>query len=434
LTEHPRPARAPGPALAAYLGLSALALPPLAPLVLRRRLARGKELPDRWREKLGHASAPRPEGPLVWMHAVGLGEVLALRALVARLRARRPDVQVLITSTTRASAEVLAANMPPGCRHQFLPLDTPGAARRFLDHWHPDLCVWAEQDLWPGLTWRAARRGIPLAMVGARMNARAYRARARAAWLYRDLYKRFALISAQDERTAAHLARLGAGNVQVDGSFKPAAPPLAADAGALDALRRAIGGRPVWLAASTHPPDEPLALTAQRARLGQDPAALLIVAPRDPARGADIARICTDAGMVAQQRSANSIPDAGAQVYIADTFGEMGLWYRLAPAAFIGGTTSPVEGHNPWEAAQLGAAILHGPHVANFAADFAALHAADAAQEVTDAPALAAALGAPETATMAGRAQALVARGVDRIDDLCDQLAQLVPSLPEPRR
>ena len=168
-------------------------------------------MPDRWREKLGHPSAPRPDGPLVWMHAVGLGEVLALRALVARLHASRPDAQVLITSTTRASAGVLATNMPPRCRHQFLPLDTPGAARRFLDHWRPDLAVWAEQDLWPGLAWRTARRGIPLALVGARMNARAYRARARAAWLYRDLYARFVLVSAQDEGTAARLSRLGAG-------------------------------------------------------------------------------------------------------------------------------------------------------------------------------------------------------------------------------
>ena len=426
MPDRPRPAAAPGPVLAAYLGLSALVFPPLAPLVLRRRLARGKEIPGRWREKLGHASAPRPDGPLVWMHAVGLGEVLALRGLVARLHARRPDAQVLITSTTRASARVLEANMPAGCRHQFLPLDTPGAARRFLDHWRPDLCVWAEQDMWPGLAWRAARRGIPLAQVGARMNARAYRARARAAWLFRDLYARFALVSAQDADTAAHLRRLGARKVRIDGSLKPAAPPLAADADALAALRRATAGRALWLAASTHAEDEPLALAAHRMRLVRDPDALLVVAPRDPARGDDIARACADAGLAAQLRSTRATPDAATHVYIADTFGEMGLWYRMAPAAFIGGTTGPVEGHNPWEAAQLGAAILHGPRVANFAADFAALHDAGAAREIADAAALCAVLDAPETADMAAHARALCERGMDRIDALCQGLADLI--------
>ena len=416
-----------GAALAGYLCLSAAVLPVLAPLVLRRRLARGKELPDRWREKLGHASAPRPGGPLVWMHAVGLGEVLALRAVIAQLHARRPDVQVLITSTTRASAEVLAANMPPRCRHQFLPLDTPGAARRFLDHWRPDLAIWAEQDLWPGLVWRTARRGIPLALIGARMNARAYRARSRAAPLYRGLFARFALISAQDADTAAHLRRLGAGAVREDGSLKPAAPPLNADADALAALRAATRGRATWLVASSHEPDEALALEAHRARLADDAQALLILAPRDPSRRGQIAQACADAGLRAELRSTQPAPSGQARVYVADTFGELGLWYRLVDAAFIGGTTGEVEGHNPWEAAQLGAAIVHGPRVANFAADYAALHAAKAACQVADAATLVAALNAPGTADMAGRARDLAAHGMDRTGSLCDELCRLVP-------
>lgn len=424
MASRPRPSAA----LAAYLGLvSAALLPALAPLALRRRLARGKELPDRWREKLGHASAPRPDGPLVWMHAVGLGEVLALRGLIGQMHALCPDLQILVTSTTRASAEVLSANMPPRCRHQFLPLDTPGAARRFLDNWRPDLAIWAEQDLWPGLVWRTARRGIPLALVGARMNARAYRARARVAPLYRDLFTRFALISAQDADSAAHLHRLGAATVREDGSLKPAAPPLGADADALAAMRAATQGRATWLAASTHAPDEALALAAHRARLADDPNALLIVAPRDPSRRAAIMQACADADLRAALRSTQPEPTPQTQVHIADTFGEMGLWYRLVDTAFIGGTTGPVEGHNPWEAAQLGAAILHGPRIANFAADYAALHAADAARMTADAGTLAAALTDPGTADMARRAQDLATRSMDRTAALSQELCRLIP-------
>ncbi len=159
----PERVRPMGPALRGYL-LAARAVPLVAPALLRRRLARGKELPDRWREKLGEASRPRPDGRLVWLHAVGLGEVLALRGLIAAM-AQLSDVSFLVTSTTRGSAEVLAANLPPRSVHQFLPLDAPGYLDRFLDHWRPDLSIWSEQDLWPGAVVAADRRGIPLALV-----------------------------------------------------------------------------------------------------------------------------------------------------------------------------------------------------------------------------------------------------------------------------
>ena len=176
--------------LRAYLAASR-AIPLAAPRHLQKRLAKGKELPDRWREKLGEPTLPRPDGPLIWLHAVGLGEVLALRGLIAAL-AERSEAQFLVTSTTRASAEVLAANLPPRTRHQFLPLDAPGYLHRFLDHWQPSLSVWAEQDLWPGAVAAASARGIPLALVNARMNADAYARRRHWRGLYADLLARFA--------------------------------------------------------------------------------------------------------------------------------------------------------------------------------------------------------------------------------------------------
>lgn len=365
-----------GPGLRLYLAASH-AIPLAAPALLRRRLARGKELPERWREKLGQPSLPRPEGPLIWLHAVGLGETLALRGLIVAMSARAPRAEFLVSSTTRGSAEVMAANLPPRTRHQFLPLDAPAYLRRFLDHWRPVLSVWAEQDLWPGAVAATAARGIPLALVNARMNAEAFVRRRRFRGVYADLLARFRLIAAQDETTAGHLRQLGAATVRVTGSLKAAAPPLSADPVALEALRQALAGRRLGLLASSHPEDEAVALAALR-DLPDRP--LLIIAPRDPARGGGIADAAARHGLRATRRSAGQGP--AGDIWIADTLGEMGLWYRLCPVTLIGGTFGATEGHNPWEPAALGSAILHGPRVANFAADFARLHQAHAALEV----------------------------------------------------
>ena len=199
---------------------------PLAPTLLRHRLKKGKELPERWQEKLGKASVQRPDGPLIWMHAVGLGEALALRALIVALKSARPDLNILVTSGTRGSAEALAANGLSGALHQFLPIDCPRARRRFLDHWSPDLAVWSEQDIWPGLVHATAKRGIPQMWINARMNADAFTRRARMPRLYRATYGCFARIWAQDEQTAGFITDLG-GVATIEGSLKPAAAPLA---------------------------------------------------------------------------------------------------------------------------------------------------------------------------------------------------------------
>jgi len=388
-----------GAQLRSYLALTR-AIPLLAPALLKRRLARGKDLPGRWREKLGEPSLPRPEGPLIWLHAVGLGETLALRGLIAALADQAPQAEFLVTSTTRASAEVMAQNLPPRTRHQFLPLDAPAYLARFLDHWRPALSIWAEQDLWPGAVVATAARGIPLALVNARMNAEAYARRRRWTGLYADLFARFRLITAQDDVTARHLQALGAKGVSVTGSLKAAAPPLAADPAKLAEAREMLTGLTPVLLASSHPEDEFVALSALRAA---HPRPLLLIAPRDPHRGQEIASRVAEHGLTATRRSLGQGPTA--DVWITDTFGEMGLWYRLCAASLIGGTFGPTEGHNPWEPAALGSAILHGPRIANFAGDFAALHQAGAAQPAQP-EAVIAALTADHSA-MAARANAL---------------------------
>ncbi len=401
---------------AAYLAASH-ALPLVAPLVLRRRLARGREDPARWREKLGEAGAARPEGPLVWMHAVGVGEVMALRGLIAALATGNAALTFLVTSSARSSAVVLAANLPPRTIHQFLPLDAPRYLARFLDHWRPGLSVWAEQDLWPGAVMACASRGIPLALVNARMNDGAFARRQRAMGLYADLLGAFGYLSAQDATSAAHLAQLGGREVAVTGSLKAAAPPLACDEAELARLRAALAGRPVWAATSTHPGDEAVAVAAHRLRMAAAPDSLLILAPRDPSREVEFG------GLPVARRSGGEAPGNG--VYLADTFGELGLWYRLAPVALVGGGFG-IGGHNPWEAARLGCAVLHGPVVQNFASDYKAFHDANAAVSVPDATALAAALSRPDLPAIAAHGHALAKTGMVGIEALSTRLLAMV--------
>ncbi len=392
-------------ALTTYRLLSR-AIPLVAPSLLRRRLAQGKETADRWREKLGEPSQPRPKGPLVWLHAVGLGEVLALRGLITSMARQQPELSFLITSTARSSGQVIGTNLPANTQHQFLPLDAPKYLHRFLEHWQPDLSIWSEQDLWPNAILMSAKRGIPIGLVNARITAASFERRKYGRALYTAMLSRMSLIAAQEQDTATRLTALGATNVRVTGSLKSAAPPLSVDETELTSLKTHLKDRKIWLAASTHPADEAEAIAAQATLFAQDPAQLLILAPRDTHRAAEIGTALSAANLPYCQRSTASTPTSEHAVYLADTYGEMGLWYRLAEAALIGGGFDDIGGHNPWEAAALGAAILYGPNTANFKADYAQLLEAQAAHNVMPAS-LASALQIPQLPQLAKNARAL---------------------------
>jgi 3-deoxy-D-manno-octulosonic-acid transferase len=408
--------------LLAYIALTRL-LQPLMPIHLWRRRRKHKEHQQRWPEKMGRAMADRPEGRLVWLHAVGLGEALALRGLISRLSVRE-DLSFLVTSGTRVSGEILSRDLPPHAQHQFMPFDLPGPSKRFLDHWHPDLAVWSEQDLWPGLVMRSDIRGIPLVLVNARMNADAYARRSRFKPIYADILPRFALISAQDDRSAFHLRALGAPKVHIDGSLKVIAPPLMVDPEIIVELRKALKGRFIWVVGSSHAEDEALAILAHKAVLARDPTALLIIAPRRPQRVAEIAKNVADAEMSVALRSRGADPTA--QVYIADTFGEMGLWYSLTQVVYVGGTNGSTEGHNPWEPLALGAAVLHGPQTANFKEDYAALASADGAKLVNKPNELAALLVPEVLWPLRDRGQAVRRARMGQMDGLCQSLLDLI--------
>ncbi|MGY6409589.1 MAG: 3-deoxy-D-manno-octulosonic acid transferase [Alkalilacustris sp.] len=417
------------PSLRAALLLERL-VPLVAPALLRRRRARGKEDPARMAEKLARPSLPRPEGRLVWLHAVGLGEVLALPALARALQGRMAGLEILITSSTRSSAEALAPQLGPAMRHQYLPIDCPAHARAFLDHWQPCLSVWSERDIWPALVVETHRRGIPQALVNGRMDAASARAKARARGFYAALYGRFSHIGVQEAQTAGHFASLGV-HAEVTGRLKAGAAPLPDVPEAHAANARRLAGRRLWLAASTHPGEEALACAAHARLLRHDAGAVLVIAPRQPARGAEALAAARAAGLEAAILPAHGhLPEPLPRVAVVARVGQMGLWFRLADAAFMGGSVAPVGGHNPFEPARLDCAILHGPNIANFAEDYAAFTAAGAALRVADAGALAEALADPGLATLRPRAAAVAAAGAAALEAEADRLVALIGDRP----
>jgi len=409
-------------AVAGWAGLgSALGL--AAPLLLRRRLAKGREMPGRWREKLGIPTLPRPEGRLVWLHGVGLGEVMALRGLVQALARHDPGLRFLFTSSTRASAEVLAKNLPAGSLHQFLPLDAPRFWRRFLNHWRPDLVIWSEQDIWPGGLLAVARHGAPQALVNARITAQSFAKRHRLGALYRAAFRGLAVIAAQEQASANRLAALGAKAVSVTGSLKPAAPPLDVDEKALAELQHRLAGRRVLVAASTHPGDEAELIAALPAMPADW---LVILAPRDISRGAEIGQALRAAGLSFVARSAKALPGLATRVWLADSFGELGLWFRLADLALIGGGFDEIGGHNPWEAVQLGVPVLFGPDTHNFGPDYALLTEAGAALCLAPGALARSLPAADEGRAMAARAEELVVQASAGVDALASRLCALI--------
>lgn len=417
-------AKAIGPPLAAYV-LASHGLTLLAPKVLRRRLARGKEDPERWREKLGEATLPRPKGRLVWLHAVGVGEVLALRSLISAMAAQAPDLSFLITSSARSSAQVIGANLPARTQHQYLPIDAPRYLKRFLDHWRPDLSIWAEQDIWPGAVAAAMLHGVPLALVNARITAQSHAKRRRFRGVFRNVLAGFSIVDAQDKATADRLVDLGAPVVRVSGSLKVAAPPLAVDQTELDRLRRLLAPRKIWLAASTHAGDEAEAVQAALA-LAKDSSWLLVLVPRDIGRAEGIAATLADKGLAFARRSKGEVPTIDHAVWLANSYGELGLWYRLADRALIGGGFDAIGGHNPWEAALLDTAILHGADVANFTDDYAALHRAKAAQVLARGELATALQDDARLAAMATAASSYVAASQSRLQPLAADLLALI--------
>jgi 3-deoxy-D-manno-octulosonic-acid transferase len=376
-----------------YRGATALG-GPLIEAQLRRRAARGKEDSLRWQERLGAASLARPDGPLLWLHAASVGESRSLLPLIEALLAQRASLQVLVTTGTVTSAALMAGQLPARARHQFAPVDRPQAWRAFFAHWRPQLGVLVESELWPNLILEARAHDLPLALVNGRMSERSFRRWARLPASAAQLCGGFALCLAQSEPDRARFAALGARQAITAGNLKYAAPPLPAAPEALGGLVATIGRRPVWLAASTHQGEETLVLEAHRRLDGRLPGLLTMIAPRAPGRGDALAADITRRGLRVAQRSRDEPLDGACAIYLADTLGELGLFYRLASIALVGGSLVPHGGQNPLEPARLGCPTLLGPHTHNFAEIAARLVQTGAAQPVADGADLVTALSA----------------------------------------
>ena len=354
-------------------GLLGLSLP-LWQAALQHRLRRGKETPQSLDQKLMHRPAQRPAGPLIWGHAVGVGEAQALVGLFALMAERLPAHHFLITTTARTSAQALASGLPPRCLHQFAPIDTPATTRAFLDHWQPSLALWCEMDLWPCILHATGVREIPRVLINARFTNASLQRKLRLRPFHAALLGEFDRLYAQDDTSARGLVALGApaARVKVAGTIKALARPLPCDAAEWARWQPINAQRPVWLAASSHAGEEAVVLQAHRQLREEHPTALLIIAPRYPLRGPEVAALAASAGPVGLRSLGESARPEHA-VYVADTIGEMGLWYRLACVAFMGGSLVGVGGHNPFEPLALGCRVLHGPQVHNFAPSYAAL-------------------------------------------------------------
>lgn len=363
---------------------------PLTAAYLTQRQRIGKEDASRIAERRGIASRPRPAGKLIWIHAASVGETASVLGLIDRLLDER-GVSVLITTGTVTGARLIEerADCPGRVIHQFVPLDHPGYVGAFLDYWRPDLAMWVESELWPNLISAARARGIPMLLLNARMSQRSFRGWQFLPSVIRPLLGGFDLCLAQDTVHAQRLAYLGARRSLCVGDLKSAAAPLPVAPDELDRLTRQIGERPIWLAASTHEGEEAIAADAHRALQRDVPSVLTVIAPRHPARAESIETMLRSKGLAVARRSEQHDIAGTTDIYLADTLGELGLFYRLSGIAFIGGSLVPLGGHNPYEAARLDCAILHGPDMSNAAAIARALAGACAAEIVHDAEALA---------------------------------------------
>lgn len=418
-------------AIGAWGGL-ATTLAPVLRAHLRARARQGKEIADRLAEREGHGQGERPEGRLVWLHAASVGETVSILPVLTHLV---PRARVLLTTGTVTAATLFttrAAELGLTNRviHRFAPLDVPAWVRRFLDHWRPDAAVFVESELWPAQLRELHRRGVRLMLLNARMSPASFRRWSRLRPLIRPMLGAFTTIWARGAEDAARFAALGRPDAKPAGDLKLAAPALPHDPAELATLRAMIGARPILVAASTHPGEEALIASVHAALAATNPAPLTVIVPRHPERGSALAQ-----ELGAPRRAAGAPPPLGG-LWIADTLGELGLWYRLADAVFIGRSLLPPGGgQNPLEPARLGCPVVTGPWMANFTEPMALLRAASAVREVTDTAALTTTFGALLADREAAQAMGERARqAVSGADNLPPRAAAAILGLIRPER
>lgn len=366
--------------------LAGSCLSPLIPFYLSVRAARGKEDPSRKKERMGRSSQPRPSGPLVWLHAASVGETLALVPLIDHILSL--NIQVLLTTGTVTSANLIENRFGSRIIHQYAPLDVKPAIRRFLDYWKPDLALVCESEIWPLRINGLARRHIPQVMINAHMSEKSFKSWQKRPALASHIFRQIDAAIGQSENDAEQYHSLGVKMVAVSGNLKADTAPIG-NKELLTKYRSAIGDRPVWAAISTHEGEENIAAEVHAALKTRIPNLLTIIIPRHPERADAIVEQLVDKQLIVTRRSDNTLPSYGTDILLVDSIGEMGIFLRLAKVAFIGKSLTDKGGHNPLEPALIGSAIITGPHIENFKDTFAAFFQNKAAKMVEDATQLA---------------------------------------------
>lgn len=374
-----------------YYKIATTIASPLVPLWLRLRAMKGKEERGRLRERFGYSSYARPKGTLLWIHAASVGEANSVIVLIKQLRKQFPKLGLLLTTGTVTSANLMKQRLPSGVLHHYAPVDTPEATRRFIRHWTPEVVWFVESELWPNLIDAAKSYYCLMALINARMSERSFHTWQRYPNVAREMLSSFRLVFAQSETDAARLRALGAKEVLTSGNLKYDAPALSCDEAELVALQQQIAGRPVWVAASTHEGEEMIVAQVHAALAKAFPKLLTIIVPRHAERGETISAQVAGFGKAAR-RSQKEPVTADTSFYIADTMGELGLFYRVSDIVFMGGSLVPHGGQNPLEPAQLACAILSGAHIHNFRDIYREMEQAKAVIAVKDMLQLAAQL------------------------------------------
>ncbi len=365
-----------------YYGLTWLSSP-LVSGYLKWATLKGREDKLRVLERKGIASLPRPNKPLLWIHAVSVGESIMALSIIHAIVRVYSGIGILLTTTTTSSAKVVSNKLPRNVIHQYAPVDTPQAVKKFLDYWQPDLGFWIESDLWPNIVHQTQERGIPTLLLNGRISPKSFTYWQKGRSLISPLLKNLALCAVQSEDQVPLFEALGATTVSVMTNAKFLTTPLTVDGAAYASFKRAVGDRPVWLAASTHAGEEEIVFKAHEQLKKDYPTLLTILVPRHVERAEDIRQAALKKGIPTMLRTETTSLD-DAELYIANTLGELGLFYALTPVAMMGATFVPKGGHNPIEAAQLGAFVLHGPHIFKNPQLYQILHSLGLAQETED--------------------------------------------------
>jgi 3-deoxy-D-manno-octulosonic-acid transferase len=348
------------------------------------RMFKGKEDKERISERFGVASKKRKPGQLIWFHASSVGEANSVLLLINRIRGSFPDYNVLLTTGTVTSAKLMQARLPKEVIHQYAPIDTPEAVDKFLRHWKPDIAFWVESELWPNMVYMTRDTGCFMVLINARMSRKSYHSWKRHAVMIKELINCFDYMFAQSEVDAVRLQGLGKREVLCNGNLKYDAALLTCNENELIALKTAIGGRPVWLASCTHPGEEEMIAKVHSILMLRKPNLLTIIVPRHPDRGEQVAEMLKKKYQVALRSKKQPIAPY-IQFYVADTIGELGLFYRLCEVVFMGGSLVEHGGQNPLEPARLSCAIVTGPHTDNFKEIYEDMVAVGAALRATSA-------------------------------------------------